>query len=148
MANFSTRCSGQFSRTIGGSSRTTRRECRASSTKGPLARPLLETFGGACPGARRPFFPVTRRGGRHKRVDQPSRNSRDIIHRAVERHLVCLRRLRESRQLTDELNRRGANLLVSRRRIKVEERFDVSAHIWNQLTPVLRLYVLNRTVRR
>src|SRR6185503_7446411 len=54
--------------------------------------------------------------------------SRDLVHGLVERGLVRLRRLRESRQLPDELNRRRADFLFRRRRVEVEQGANVSAH--------------------
>ncbi len=57
-----------------------------------------------------------------------------LVDGAVERRLVGLRRRGEAAQLADELDRRGADLLVGRRRVEVEEGADVSAHGSSLLT--------------
>jgi hypothetical protein len=62
-------------------------------------------------------------------MDQPAGDRRYVVDRLVERWLVCLGWGVEATQLADELQRGSANLLVGRRRIKVEEYFDVSAHM-------------------
>ena len=51
-----------------------------------------------------------------------------LVHRTLERLGVRLRRLREAADLADVLERRGADLVLSRRRLEVVERSDVAAH--------------------
>ena len=53
---------------------------------------------------------------------------RNVIDRAIERVLVGFRRFGESAQLPNELQRRRANLVVRRRRRKIMQCFDGSAH--------------------
>jgi hypothetical protein len=43
------------------------------------------------------------------------RGVRDFIDRAIERFFVCSRRLGETAQFTDELQRRRANFVIRRR---------------------------------
>jgi len=52
----------------------------------------------------------------------------DFVHRAMECRLVCVRRLGESGQLPDELQRRRADFLFRRARLKIMQGLDVSAH--------------------
>src|SRR4051812_35300091 len=51
-----------------------------------------------------------------------------VVHRAVERLLVRFRWFGEAAQLAHELKRRGANLVMRRRRQEVVKGLDVSAH--------------------
>ena len=53
---------------------------------------------------------------------------RDFIHGAIEGVLIRVRRFRESGQLPNELQGRRANLAVRRRRRKIMQGLDVSAH--------------------
>jgi len=72
---------------------------------------------------------IARRRGSHKRIEQMLRGMSDIIDGMVESCLVCLRRLRETTQLPDELKRRSANFIRCRRWTKVVKCFDGSAHV-------------------
>ncbi len=100
-----------------------------------------EAFGVAESRGRGDFLAAFRRRVGDQRVDQLARDDRDAVDRAVERVLVRLRRLGGPAQLPHELQRRGANLLVGRRRIEVEQLLDVSAHI------VVRSYELKAAAR-
>jgi hypothetical protein len=53
---------------------------------------------------------------------------RDFIYGAIEGVLIRVRRFRESGQLPNELKRRRANLVVRRRRRKIMQGLNVSAH--------------------
>jgi hypothetical protein len=53
---------------------------------------------------------------------------RDLIYGAIEGVLIRVRRFRESAQLPNELKRRRANLVVRRRRRKIMQGLNVSAH--------------------
>ena len=52
----------------------------------------------------------------------------DFVDCAIECILVCFRRLGESAQLANKLQRRRANFIVRRRRSEVVKCFDGSAH--------------------
>jgi hypothetical protein len=56
---------------------------------------LLEPFRSPCFGARRPFFPVARRGCGHQRIDQVARDLRNVADRSVKGWFVGLRWLCE-----------------------------------------------------
>lgn len=71
---------------------------------------------------------ITRRRVYDQRLEQMMRNVRNFIDRAIESFLVCFRRLGESAKLPNELKRRRANFILRRRRLKVMQRFDGSAH--------------------
>ena len=53
---------------------------------------------------------------------------RNLVHRAAERRLVGLGRVREAAQLAHELQGRCVDLVVRRGRLEIEQRPDVSAH--------------------
>src|SRR6185436_5515597 len=71
---------------------------------------------------------VARRRRRDQLVDQLTRRFGHGVDGAVEGLLVGLRRAVEAAELAHELQRRGANLLVGRRRLEVVEVADVAAH--------------------
>jgi len=52
----------------------------------------------------------------------------DFVHGAIECVLIRVRRFRESGQLPNELKRRRANLIIRRRRRKIMQGLNVSAH--------------------
>ena len=52
----------------------------------------------------------------------------DLVDRVIECSFVSLRRLGEAGDLANELKRRGANFVARRRRKKIMQSFDVSAH--------------------
>jgi hypothetical protein len=80
-------------------------------------------------GARGDLLTIARFGARRERLDQAAGGGRHLVDGAVERVLVRLRRRIEAAQFPHELDRRGADLLVRRRRIEIEESFDVSTHM-------------------
>src|SRR5438552_17977732 len=55
-------------------------------------------------------------------------NVRHFVHSAIECLLIRVRRFRESAQLPNELKGRCANLVVRRRRCKIMQGLNVSAH--------------------
>src|SRR6185437_824229 len=71
---------------------------------------------------------VARRGIADEIGQEAMRGVGHLGHGAVERFLVRLRRPVEATQLADELQGRGTNLVVRRRRCKVCQRPDVAAH--------------------
>ena len=74
------------------------------------------------------FFTIARRGAGRERLNQPMRGCRDVVDRPVERRFICARRVIAPAQLSNELQRRRADLVVSGRRRKISEGLDVSAH--------------------
>ena len=56
------------------------------------------------------------------------RGVRDFVYRAIKGVLIRVRRFRESGQLPNELKRRCANLVIRRRRCKIMQDLNVSAH--------------------
>jgi hypothetical protein len=56
------------------------------------------------------------------------RSVRDFIDRAIESVLVRFRRLGETAQLPDELQRRRPNFIIRRRRSKIMQGLNASAH--------------------
>src|SRR5262245_66176569 len=69
-----------------------------------------------------------------KRRQQPARCLRHIIDGSIERGLVGLRGLREAAQLAHELECRGMNLVLGRRRLEVEQRANVASHRTGSIT--------------
>src|SRR5271169_6024543 len=63
-----------------------------------------------------------------QRGQEATGDFRDLLDRAVERHFVGLRRLVETGKLSHELQRRGLDLMLGRRRLEIEQRLDVAAH--------------------
>ena len=53
---------------------------------------------------------------------------RDFVYGAIEGVLIRVRRFRKSGQLPNELKRRRANLVIGRRRCKIMQGLNVSAH--------------------
>jgi hypothetical protein len=74
-------------------------------------------------------FPIARRARSLKRLQKLARRIRYIVHRTPKSSLVRFRRMSKSTELANKLQRRCVNLLFARRRLKVEERADVSAHL-------------------
>ena len=61
------------------------------------------------------YLAITRRRIRYERFKQVMRGMRDFIDRAIECFLICFRRLRETAQFSDELQRRRLDLITGRR---------------------------------
>ena len=57
-----------------------------------------------------------------------ARDVRDFIYGLIEGVLIRVGRFRESGQLPNELKRRRANLIIRRRRRKIMQGLNVSAH--------------------
>src|SRR5437667_12702648 len=93
---------------------------RASAFGEALARVLTRLT--------RLFFTIARRCTGRKRLDQPIGGCRDFVDRPVERRFICARRVIAPAQLSNELQRRRADLVVCGRRRKIGEGLDVSAH--------------------
>jgi hypothetical protein len=68
-----------------------------------------------------------RRAG-FERVEKTSRDGCYFIHGSQEASFVCLRRLVDSTDFSDELERRCPNLFRGNGRLEVEKSLDVSAH--------------------
>ena len=62
------------------------------------------------------YLATTRRRIRYERFKQMMRGMRDFIDRAIECFLICFRRLRETAQFSDELQRRRLDLVIRRGR--------------------------------
>ena len=73
-------------------------------------------------------FTISRRRVRYQGMKQVLGGVSHIVHGAIERLFVRLRRFREPAQFPNELKRRRANLIFSRWRQEVMKGFDVSAH--------------------
>src|SRR5262245_36658108 len=73
-------------------------------------------------------FAIARRACRRERIEQPARGVGDFLDRKVECRLVRLRGAGEPAQLADELERRGADFILARGRLEIEQRADVSTH--------------------
>ena len=71
---------------------------------------------------------VLGRGRSFERRDEPGGNGSDFVYRVLERGFVGFRRLGESADLTDELERGSADLGFGYRRVEVEQRPDIAAH--------------------
>jgi hypothetical protein len=61
-------------------------------------------------------------------MEKASRDGRDFIDRSEERGFIGFRRLVETADLSDELQRSSSNLVGIHGRIEVEESFDIPAH--------------------
>jgi hypothetical protein len=72
---------------------------------------------------------IARRRGGRKRLEQMLCGVSDISDSTIESCLVYLGRFRDTAQLSDELKRRSANLVVRRWWTEVMKCFDGSAHI-------------------
>jgi len=77
---------------------------------------------------------VARRRRRDERAEQPLGRGRDSVNRLLERSFVRPGRFLHPAHLAHVLNRRGADLVLARRRLEVVEDPDVPAH-----APILRL---------
>ena len=73
-------------------------------------------------------FSIPRRRAGFQRVKKSRRDSRYLIHSGEEPNFVGPRRLMDSTDFSDELERRCPNLFRGDGRLKVEKSFDVSAH--------------------
>ena len=56
------------------------------------------------------------------------RGVRDLVDRSGERGFVSVRWLGKAAKLSNELEGRGANLVIRRRRLKIMQSLNVSAH--------------------
>jgi hypothetical protein len=74
------------------------------------------------------FFPIARWRRGLQRVQKTSRCSGYLVNGEKKCILISFRRLVEPADLSDELQRRRADLVRSHRRIEVKKDFDVSAH--------------------
>src|SRR5216684_1082991 len=82
-----------------------------------------ESLGGASFRLRGLFFPILGRCIRFERTKKARRDTGYVIDRRQKRDFVGLRRFVETGDLPHELQRRRANLFVSRRRIEVKKGF-------------------------
>src|SRR5579859_4714028 len=79
--------------------------------------------------------PVTRRGLGFEQGQELATRHEDLLDRCVENSFVGLRWGVETRELAYELQGCGANFLVRRRRVEIEQGLDVSAHGWASVAP-------------
>src|ERR1700732_1335634 len=94
----------------------------------PVMLQSAESGGGSSLGSCRFNIPIARIGRRHQGLDQLTRGGGDLLDRPIEGSLVGPRGVGESTELPDELKGRGLDLFLRRRRLEIEQRFDVSAH--------------------
>src|SRR5260370_1353686 len=87
-----------------------------------------ESLGRPRTSALRLDFAVARLGARFERVDQSPRDRGDLLDRLIEGSFVRFRGLVESRKLSRELQRSGADLIIRCGRIEIEECLDIPAH--------------------
>ena len=93
--------------------------------------PITPRRGSARRRGRAPWRPPPRgraAGRGLQRREQLVRGRGDLLHGAIERGLVGLGRPVEAAKLAHELQRGGADLLLGRGRLEVEQRLDVAAH--------------------
>src|SRR2546428_2653434 len=86
--------------------------------------PLQRSFVGFS----RLFLTIARTRIRTKRVHDLVRRRRHFVDGLIESGLISARRSSRTSQLSHELKRRSANLVVTGRWLKVGERLDVAAH--------------------
>jgi len=105
-------------------SRTTRRlrRCRDRT----IARLLPESFPGLLLRLLPLHVTVARRSVCLEGPDEPLSRNKHLVHRELKGHFVNLRRPRGTTQLAHELERRGPDLFVGCRRIKVRKSSDIS----------------------
>src|SRR2546422_1255592 len=102
--------------------------------------PLQRSFVGFS----RLFLTIARTRVRTKRVHDLVRRRRHFVDSLIESGLISARRSSRTSQLSHELKRRSANLVVSGRWLKVGERLDVAAH---RRTPPVQAVVIIRLLR-
>src|SRR6516165_2686903 len=86
---------------------------------------------------------VARRRARMQRREQRARRLGDLVHGAVEGRGIRLRRPVEAGELAHELQGRGADFLLGRRRLEVEQHLDVAAHGSSPVRPCRRTISTN-----
>src|ERR1022692_3096805 len=107
-----------------------------TTTSGSVKRPpcrrtissTAESLERAGLGLRRLHGPVSGGRRRDQGMDQPMGHLEHVFDRLVEGRLVGLRRLVETAQLADELQRRRADLVIRGRRLEVEQDLDAATH--------------------
>jgi hypothetical protein len=87
-----------------------------------------KSFCRARPGFGRFLFAILRRRGGFQRMQEPRRDGSHFLDCGRKRRLVGFRRLVETSNLSDKLQRGRPHLIVGHRRIEVEKSFDVPAH--------------------
>ena len=107
-----------------GGARSTERGVAVSRGRG------MKTVRGSLSGLPRFNLTIARRRIRDQGIEQFPRNTRHLVEGCIERNFVSPGWLAETAQLSHKLQRRGPNLLVGRRRLKVMQRFNISAHIF------------------
>src|SRR5665213_1325067 len=113
--------------TIAGRRKST--STRSNPARQPSAEPQLR----ALPRLLGLDLAVAGRGLGVQRRQQPARRGRHFRDSAVEGVRVGLRRLVEARKLAHELQRGGLDLVLGRRRLEIEQRLDVAAHLRSPL---------------
>jgi len=74
------------------------------------------------------FCPAFWRRSRFQRLQQPPGRRRNLFDRCLERRLIILRRMVKPANLAHELQRRRPHIFRLCRRLKVKQRFYISAH--------------------
>src|SRR5207253_8123930 len=90
-------------------------------------RPRVAILGALACSARL-HFAVTRRSGGGELVDQSTGGRRDFVDGTLEDGFIGARRSARAAQFTDELDCRGADLLVTGRAIEIGQGSDASGH--------------------
>src|SRR5437588_2223148 len=74
------------------------------------------------------FLPILRRGAGFERTKKPHRDTGNFIDCRQKRIFISFRRFIETGYLSHKLERSISNFFVSDERVKVEKRFNISAH--------------------
>src|SRR3954462_15543609 len=90
-----------------------------------------ESLRRSCPSLERLRFAVAWRGGGDQRLQQMLGNVGDLVHGLIECFFVSLRGLGEAADLSNKLKRRRTDFVIRRRRQKIMQSFNVSAHAWS-----------------
>jgi hypothetical protein len=95
----------------------------------PFERSGTESFCGASFRLRGFFVAISRGCIGLEGAKKTGRDARDFIDGVQEHTFVRLRRFVEAADFPHELKRRGTNLVVGYRRLEIEKRFDIPAHL-------------------
>jgi len=97
---------------------------RSTSSRSQPPKPLCRTL----PRLLRFLLSVARRGARLQAVDEAARHFKHLVDRVAKGGLIDLRGRVDATQLAHELERGGADLIIGRRRIEIEQCRDTAAH--------------------
>ena len=80
----------------------------------------------------------------HSATRKKPRRFRGFVDRAVEGRLVGARRLCKTAQLAHKLQRRRVNFILAGRRLEIEQRADITAHLFRSLVLVITCSIADR----